>query len=74
MKLEHETVFDRTARLARESEPVICSICKQVADRPDLRGTMWRKSPDGIQISFSATVVQMAGGLEKLLAEWECVP
>lgn len=53
------------------SEPVICSVCAQEASRPDLRGTYWRKPPNGIPISFSRTVVQEAGGIERLLSEWE---
>lgn len=53
------------------NEPVICSICGQEASRPDLRGTFWRKPPDGIPIQFSRTVIQEAGGLDRLLAEWQ---
>jgi hypothetical protein len=53
-------------------EPVICSVCGQVAAHPELRGKMFRKK-DGtaIPMSFSAALVQIAGGIDRLLADWE---
>ena len=58
------------AAVERVTDKTICAICRQVAARPDLRGTMWRRSGGGIAMSFSAAVVQLAGGLDRLLSEW----
>lgn len=71
MKPEHETVIDRAERLA---EVKICSVCQQVIDHPELRGTSWGKKDNSVgfySMSFSATLIQIAGGIDKLFSEWE---
>jgi hypothetical protein len=53
-------------------EPVVCSVCRQVAEHPEYRGTCWwRKDKSGVGMSWSATLLQVAGGFDRLIAEWE---
>ena len=54
------------------SDEPICSICGQVVAHPELRGKIFRrKDGKGTPMSFSATLVAIAGGIDRLLAEWE---
>jgi len=34
---------------------------------------MWRRKPDGVPMTFSSYVLNQAGGLARLLTEWEAV-
>lgn len=53
-------------------DPVICSVCRQVAEHPELRGKIFkRRDGGGTPMSYCATLIQIAGGMDRFLAEWE---
>lgn len=46
-------------------------VIREVDSRPDLRGTMWTKNGSPVyEFAWSLTLLEHAGGLDRLLAEW----
>lgn len=76
---EGETAGDRFARLkaAADAEPErVCVVCRQYLDHPEFRGKMFAPKPGGlaagqIPMSFSQTLVHIAGGIDNLIEHWE---
>jgi len=62
------------AAVARMGTLTVCSVCEQEAKHVHLRGTMWlRRGTLGPSMSFCRTLVGVAGGIERLLSEWDQV-
>ena len=55
-----------------QTEPVVCSVCRQEALHPEFRGTTWgKKDGSGVWFSYCATLIDIAGGYDRLVADWE---